>query len=74
MVLAEYMPCTKYHEISMQRCLLFSKCFNVDFQTIGLDVLERDKKRREKIKKSIHYLHLLLAIIASVIIYEILNY
>lgn len=74
MVLAEYMPCTKYHEISMQRCLLFSKCFNVDFQAIGLEVLERDKKRREKIKKSISYLLLLLAIIASVIIYEIITY
>ena len=73
MVLAEYMPCTKYHEISMQRCLLFSKCFNVDFQAIGLDVLEKAIKKREKNKKYLPYFLLLLVIIALVIIYQIIT-
>ena len=73
MVLADFLPCTSYHEITLQRCILFSKCFNVDYKVIGIEKYERMIKSFEDSKKNLPFFIILLIIIALVIIYGILT-
>lgn len=72
--LTEIMPSIRYHDISMERCILFSKCFNVDFAVRGeVKEIERIKKSNELGKKFLPYFFILFAIIIIYIIYEIYN-
>lgn len=71
--LTTIMPSLKYHEISMERGILFSKCFNVDFSVRGNLKAYEDMKENQKISNELLPIFFIMVIIASLVIFFIMT-
>lgn len=49
--LTHYMQSKDYHKVLINRCNLFSKCFNIDFVAKGNNLIIEEQKRLEKLQK-----------------------